>query len=51
VAEAAELVGITPEALRVRITRGTQTAVGGGADTPVPGAWLIRAEDVQRRAA
>lgn len=52
VAEAAELVGITPEALRVRITRGRQEAVRAGADAPVPGAWLIHQQDVvQRRSA
>ncbi|OBA98285.1 hypothetical protein A5666_22870 [Mycolicibacterium fortuitum] len=52
VAEAAELVGITRQALSVRISRGTQAAARAGADTPTPGAWLIRAEDVgQRRAA
>lgn len=51
VAEAAAELGITRQALQVRITRGTQTAVRAGADTPTPGAWLIRAEDVQRRVA
>lgn len=51
VAEAADLLGITRQALQVRITRGTQAAVRAGADAPVPGAWLIRAEDIQRRAA
>lgn len=49
--EAAAELGITREALRVRITRGTQTAVRAGTDTPVPGMWLIRAEDVQPRQA
>lgn len=52
VAEAAKMLGITRQALNVRISRGQQRAVRAGADTPVPGAWLIRAEDViQRRAA
>lgn len=51
VAEAAELIGITRQALNVRIRRGTQEAVRAGADTPTPGTWLIRVEDVQRRAA
>ncbi|MBU8820420.1 hypothetical protein KL864_31580 [Mycolicibacterium goodii] len=51
-AEAAELLGITRQALNVRIGRGAQAAVRAGADTPTPGAWLIRREDVgQRRAA
>ncbi|WP_158167429.1 helix-turn-helix domain-containing protein [Mycolicibacterium smegmatis] len=52
VSEAAAELGITRQALNVRISRGQQRAVRAGADTPVPGAWLIRAEDViQRRAA
>jgi len=51
VSEAAAELGITRQALNVRISRGTQAAVRAGADTPVPGAWLIRAEDVVRRAA
>lgn len=51
VAEAAAEVGITRQAMQVRIQRGTQPAVRAGADTPVPGAWLIRLEDVVRRAA
>lgn len=51
VAEGAELLGITREAFNVRISRGTQVAVRAGAGTPTPGAWLIRAEDVQRRVA
>ncbi|MEX3657435.1 helix-turn-helix domain-containing protein [Mycolicibacterium fortuitum] len=51
VAEAAELLGITRQALQVRITRGQQPAVRAGADAPTSGAWLIRAEDVQRPAA
>lgn len=50
-AEAAAELGITREALRVRITRGTQEAVRAGTDTPVPGMWLIRAEDVRPRRA
>lgn len=50
-AEAAELLGITPQAVTLRIRKGRQKAVRAGADAPVPGAWLIRAEDVQRRAA
>lgn len=45
-AEAAELAGITPQAMNVRIRKGQQEAVRAGADTPMPGAWLIRAEDV-----
>lgn len=51
VTEAAELLGITPQALSGRIRKGQQTAVRAGADAPVPDAWLIRAEDVQRRVA
>ncbi|WP_066902150.1 helix-turn-helix domain-containing protein [Mycolicibacterium houstonense] len=51
VAEAAAELGITRQALNVRISSGTQAAVRAGADTPVPGAWLIRAENVVRRAA
>lgn len=52
VAEAAAEVGITRQAMQVRITRGQQRAVRAGVDTPTSGAWLIRAEDVgQRRAA
>ncbi|SLG53615.1 DNA binding domain, excisionase family [Mycobacteroides abscessus subsp. massiliense] len=51
VAEAAELLSITRQALQVRISRGTQTAVRAGADAPTPGAWLIHAEDVQHPAA
>lgn len=51
VAEAAVLLGITRQALNVRISRGHQEAVRAGADTPVPGAWLIREQDVLRRAA
>lgn len=49
--EAAEMLGITRQAMQVRITRGTQEAVRAGADTPVPGAWLIRVGDVGRPAA
>ncbi|OHU33349.1 hypothetical protein BKG79_22355 [Mycobacteroides chelonae] len=49
--EAAEMLGITRQAMQVRITRGTQAAVRAGAGTPVPGAWLIRVEDVRGRAA
>ncbi len=49
--EAAAELGITRQALQVRITRGTQFAVRAGADTPTPGAWLIREEDVRGRAA
>ncbi|NOR99710.1 excisionase family DNA-binding protein [Mycobacteroides abscessus] len=51
VAEAAEQLGITRQALQVRITRGQQAAVRADADAPTPGAWLIRAEDVQHPAA
>lgn len=51
VAEAAELLGITRQTLNIRIQRGQQPAVRAGADTPTPGAWLIRTEDVVRRAA
>lgn len=51
VAEAADLLGITRQAMQVRITRGTQAAVRAGADAPTAGAWLIRAEDVPGRAA
>ncbi|WP_147377942.1 excisionase family DNA-binding protein [Mycobacteroides abscessus] len=51
VAEAAELLGITRQAMQVRITRGQQDAVRAGDDAPAPGAWLIRAEDVQHPAA
>ncbi|MCP2622056.1 excisionase family DNA-binding protein [Mycolicibacterium smegmatis] len=51
VAEAAAGLGITRQALNVRISKGTQPAVRAGAGTPTPGAWLIRAGDVQRRAA
>ncbi|ORA27387.1 helix-turn-helix domain-containing protein [Mycobacterium aquaticum] len=51
VAEAAAELGLTPQALQVRIKRGTQVAVRAGAATPIPGAWLIRPEDVGRRAA
>ncbi|WP_458317908.1 helix-turn-helix domain-containing protein [Mycolicibacterium brisbanense] len=50
-AEAAAELGITRQALNVRISKGTQLAVRAGADTPVPGAWLISVEDVQRHAA
>ncbi|MGP4057792.1 hypothetical protein ACTWP6_23705 [Mycobacterium sp. 4D054] len=49
VAEAAEMMGITRQALNVRIRKGQQVAVRAGA--PVPGAWLIRVEDVGRQAA
>lgn len=51
VAEAAELLGITRQALNVRINRKQQEAVRAGADSPTPGAWLIRIDDVQRKAA
>lgn len=51
VPEAAELLGITPQALTLRIRKGKQPAVRAGADAPVPGAWLIRVEDVESRAA
>lgn len=50
-AEAADLAGITPQAMNVRINRGTQPAVRAGADAPMPGTWLIRPEDVERRVA
>ena len=50
-AEAAAELGITRQALRVRINRGTLPAVRAGADAPVPGMWLIREEDVQPRQA
>ncbi|RIU41044.1 DNA-binding protein [Mycobacteroides abscessus] len=50
-AEAAELAGITRQAMQVRITRGQQVAVRAGAGTPTPGAWLIRVEDARRRVA
>lgn len=51
VAEAAKMLGITRQALNVRIQRGQQSAVRAGDGTPVPGAWLIRAEDVLQRPA
>ncbi|MDO2981377.1 MULTISPECIES: helix-turn-helix domain-containing protein [Mycobacteriaceae] len=51
VAEAAAGLGITRQALNVRISKGTQPAVRAGAGTPTPGAWLIREADVRRRAA
>ena len=51
VAEAAELLGITRQAMNVRINRGTQPAVCAGADTPTSGAWLIRVADVHRQVA
>lgn len=47
VREAAELAGITPAGMGVRIRKGTQTATRAGDDSPVPGMWLIRKEDVQ----
>ncbi|MDO3108640.1 helix-turn-helix domain-containing protein [Mycobacteroides abscessus] len=50
-AEAAEQLGITRQAMQVRITRGRQIAVRAGVDAPQPGAWLIRVEDVGRRRA
>lgn len=50
-AEAAAELGITPQSLTMRIRKGTQTAVRAGADTPTPGAWLIRREDVGRQTA
>lgn len=50
VTEAAELLGITRQALQVRIQRGMQVAVRAGDGTPIPGAWLIRPEDVQQAA-
>lgn len=51
VAEAAALLGITRQALNVRINREMQSAVCAGADTPTPGAWLIRVADVHRQVA
>ncbi|SIH16566.1 excisionase family DNA-binding protein [Mycobacteroides abscessus] len=51
VAEAAAQLGITRQAMQVRITRGQQEAVRAGADAPTPGAWLIREADVPERAA
>ncbi|MBN7371088.1 excisionase family DNA-binding protein [Mycobacteroides abscessus] len=50
-AEAAELAGITRQAMQVRISRGQQAAVRAGAGTPMPGAWLIPVAAVGRRAA
>ncbi|WP_017205594.1 helix-turn-helix domain-containing protein [Mycobacteroides abscessus] len=50
-AEAAEQLGITRQAMQVRIRKGQQEAVRAGADTPVPGAWLIPVAAVGRRAA
>ncbi|SIJ93931.1 excisionase family DNA-binding protein [Mycobacteroides abscessus] len=50
VAEAAALLGITRQAMQVRIARVQQEAVRAGVDAPVPGAWLIRETDVPRRA-
>lgn len=50
-AEAAELAGITTQAMNVRIRKGQQAAVRAGADAPTPGVWLIRAEDVRGRVA
>lgn len=49
VAEAAVELSITRQALQVRISRGTQAAVRADADTPTPGAWLIREADVPER--
>ncbi|MBX8688086.1 hypothetical protein GO011_11680 [Mycobacterium sp. 20091114027_K0903767] len=49
VAEAAAQAGITRQAMQVRISRRRQKAVRAGADAPVPGAWLIREEDVVGR--
>lgn len=51
VAEAAALLGITRQALNVRINRKMQPAVCAGADTPTPGAGLIRVADVHRQVA
>lgn len=51
VREAASLAGITPAGMSVRIRKGTQEAVRAGDDTPVPGMWLIREEDVRPRRA
>lgn len=51
VSEAAAELGITPQALTLRSRKGQQKAVRAGAGTPVPGAWLIRPQDVRRRAA
>ncbi len=51
VRKAAELAGITPAGMNVRIRKGTQEAVRAGSDTPVPGMWLMCAEDVQPRRA
>lgn len=51
VREAASLAGITPAGMTVRIRKGTLPAVRAGDGTPVPGMWLIRAEDVQPRRA
>lgn len=50
-AEAAELAGITPQAMNVRIRKGQQAAVRAGADAPTPGVWLIREADVRGRVA
>lgn len=41
VREAAELAGITPAGMNVRIRKGAQPAVRAGDDSPVPGMWLI----------
>lgn len=51
VTEAAELLGITSQALSGRIRKGQQTAVRADDDAPTPGAWLIHVEDVVRRGA
>ncbi|SHP28538.1 DNA binding domain, excisionase family [Mycobacteroides abscessus subsp. abscessus] len=51
VAEAAALLGISRPALNIRIQQGRQSAVRAGADAPIPGAWLIRAEDVRAKVA
>ncbi|OCB56187.1 hypothetical protein A5722_14965 [Mycobacterium vulneris] len=50
-AEAAELAGITPQAMNVRIRKGQQAAVRAGADAPTPGVWLIREADVRGQVA
>lgn len=50
-AEVAELAFITSQAMNVRIRKGQQEAVRAGSETPMPGAWLIRVEDVRRRVA
>lgn len=51
VREAARLAGITSAGMSVRIRKGRQKAVRADSETPVPGMWLIRADDVQPRRA